>query len=118
MTEFYFSGSNACLSASRNEVPLPTWKPNRRQARRLLQQASVCQEVCAAACEWGEGKISVMEVFSPPRFAPEVESRGFHARSYDLKTGYDLSTAKDRKRVEEDLLHDRPELSPLSTMYT
>ena len=59
-----------------------------------------------------------MEVFSPPRFAPVVEALGFEARSYDLKTGYDLSTSKDRKRVEEDLVNNSPDLLVLSPPCT
>eukprot|EP00435_Cladocopium_sp_Y103_P075356 s4_g56.t1 len=90
VSEFHFHGRATCLSPARNDVVLPSWKPSRRQARRLLQQASVSHEVCMAERQWGKGKVSVMEVFSPPRFAPEVESRGFEAKSYDLKTTFPL----------------------------
>eukprot|EP00435_Cladocopium_sp_Y103_P073897 s9_g45.t1 len=110
ISEFHFHGKADCLAPARNDVVMPTWKPTKCQARRLLQQASVSHEVCSAECQWGRGDVKVMEVFSPPRFAPEVQSRGFEAKSYDLKTGYDLSTARDRRKVEEDLLHHRPEL--------
>ena len=51
-----------------------------------------------------------MEVFSPPRFALEVQKHGFKARSYDLATGFDFRRAADRRRVETDLHQDPPEL--------
>ena len=35
---------------------------------------------------------------------------GLAARSYDFKTGYDLTTNRDRKRVEQDLLDNSPDL--------
>ena len=42
------------------------------------------------------------------------ESMGMEARSCDLKTGYDLSTASDRKCAEEDLVNNSPEVLVLS----
>ena len=44
-----------------------------------------------------KGNCMVMEVFSPPRLAPQVQHLGLEAKSYDLKTGYDLST----KHIED-----------------
>ena len=47
-----------------------------------------------------------------------VESRGLAAKSYDLKTGFDLSTARDRRTVEADLQKHRPDLLILSPPCT
>ena len=55
---------------------------------------------------------------SPPRFAPSAEAVGMQGFSYDLKTGYDLSTAADRKRVEDALEKSPPELLVLSPPCT
>lgn len=46
----------------------------------------------------------------PPRFASVAEQAGFRARSYDLKTGFDFRRSTDRKKVEDDLMSDPPEL--------
>eukprot|EP00435_Cladocopium_sp_Y103_P011977 s1627_g3.t1 len=110
-SEFHYQGTMINpASLDRIESNQCTWKPSSKQARKLQVQASVCHEVCASAVEGKRGKIRLMEVFSPPRFAPEVKKRGFDARSYDLKTGYDLTTQKDRKLVEADLVNNSPDL--------
>eukprot|EP00435_Cladocopium_sp_Y103_P043787 s1055_g12.t1 len=111
---FHYVGDKVNDAAGRTSQ----WKPTCRQARCLQSQAHACHEVCAAAVAGKRGKIRLMEVFSPPRFAPVVESLGFQARSYDLKTGYDLATASDRKRVEDDLVNNSPDLLVLSPPCT
>ena len=55
-------------------------------------------------------RLMVVEVFSPPRFAPECESVGFRARSYDLVTGHDLSLLTTQREVEQSIRDDPPEL--------
>lgn len=53
------------------------------------------------------------EVFSPPRFAPVAQSRGFVGRSVDIKLGTDLSCPKNRRRLKEELRQSPPDLLAL-----
>eukprot|EP00435_Cladocopium_sp_Y103_P013904 s3466_g3.t1 len=119
ITEFHFVGP-ACFSAASRKVPesASSWKPTPRQVRQLQSQVKVSHEVCSAERVPEGDRIRLMEVFSPPRFAPVVEAQGFKAKSYDLKTGYDLSKASDRKKVELDLIQNRPDLLLLSPPCT
>ena len=94
------------------------WKPTSKQSRRLQCQAKACHEVCATAVQGSRGDVRLMEVFSPPRFAPVVDKMGMSARPCDLKTGYDLSTSRDCRKVEEDLVNNSPDLLVLSPPCT
>eukprot|EP00435_Cladocopium_sp_Y103_P056621 s837_g19.t1 len=118
ITEFHFVGPASFSSASRKCSETSSWMPTLKQSRQLQAQAKVTQEVCAAQGVPESDRIRLMEVFSPPRFAPIVEAQGFKAKSYDLKTGYDLSTSKDRRHVEDDLIQNRPDLLVLSPPCT
>eukprot|EP00435_Cladocopium_sp_Y103_P032199 s207_g8.t1 len=118
ITEYHFVGPACFPAASRKSSESSSWKPTARQSRQLHSQVKVSHEVCSAEGVSEGDRIRLMEVFSPPRFAPVVEAQGFKARSYDLKTGYDLSTASDRKKVEQDLVQHRPELLVLSPPCT
>eukprot|EP00435_Cladocopium_sp_Y103_P021217 s3154_g5.t1 len=110
VSEFFYRGPVVQQSSARSAVIMPIWRPSRHQARQLLQQVHSCHEVLAAEAAGRKGKVRLMEVFSPPRFAPIVQAQGHEARSYDLKTGFDLSKAADRTRVEQDLIENAPEL--------
>eukprot|EP00435_Cladocopium_sp_Y103_P016050 s2207_g4.t1 len=118
ITEFHFIGSACFPAASRKASESSSWKPTSRQARQLQSQVKVSHEVCSAEGVPEGERIRLMEVFSPPRFAPIVEAQGFKAKSYDLKTGYDLSLSSDRKKVEQDLVQNRPDLLVLSPPCT
>ena len=113
ITEFHYLGKPVQVSGRVEEEVHAVdhvWHPSLKQARRLLAQAQVCREVLSVDSSNPSERLSVMEIFSPPRFTPVVEKMGLKSRAYDLKTGYDLSKASDRKRVEEDLLQHRPDL--------
>ena len=118
ITEFHFTGAAHLPSVSRNRVESSSWKPTAKQTRRLQAQAKISQEVCSAERIGDSDRIRLMEVFSPPRFAPIVEQLGYKAKSYDLKTGFDLSKSSDRRQVEQDLVENRPELLVLSPPCT
>eukprot|EP00435_Cladocopium_sp_Y103_P026818 s1587_g6.t1 len=118
LVHFHYFGDEVSEPCRRTSAFAKSWKPNCRQARCLQSQAQACHEVCAASIAGKRGKVRLMEVFSPPRFAPVVESLGFEARSYDLKTGFDLSKSVDRKRVEDDLVNNSPDLLVLSPPCT
>lgn len=105
MSEFHFWGSPVIDPAERMDTCSSQWKPSCKQALCLECQAKTCHEVCSAELQGKRGAVRLMEVVSPPRFAPIVEAMGLEARSYDLKTGFDLSTARDRQLVEEDLVN-------------
>ena len=57
-----------------------------------------------------QNRFLVQEVFSPPRFTTVAQQHGFKGASNDIKSGYDLTTAADRKRVEAALESNPPEL--------
>eukprot|EP00959_Pyramimonas_sp_CCMP1952_P420218 8801564-Pyramimonas_sp.AAC.1 len=53
-----------------------------------------------------------MEIFSPPRVAPEVEKAGAplgERASWDLRQGWDSSNRRDVKRLWAQLKIDKPE---------
>ena len=52
----------------------------------------------------------VVEVFSPPRFAPIAQQRGFSGRSIDIKLGTDLSIPSNRAQLKAELLENPPDL--------
>ena len=52
----------------------------------------------------------VIKVFSPPRFAPVAQARGFQAKSIDLTLGTDLSIAKNRAQLKQELKESPPDL--------
>ena len=60
---------------------------------------------------FGQWEPVVSEVFSPPRVALEASKRGLKAgSSIDLKTGWDLSKAEDRKDMWRTLKKEKPSL--------
>ena len=93
-----------------------SWRPSVKQSRQLSSQVKSCHE--ALLSQVRVSPCLVQEVFSPPRFVPSAEAVGMQGFSYDLKTGYDLSTAADRKRVEDALEKSPPELLVLSPPCT
>ena len=93
---------------SRMNAEKSPWKPTCGQTRQLQSQVKMSHEVCSSKCRSENDRVHLMEVFSPPRLVRVVGTGGFRARSYDLKSGYDLSKGSDRKRVEEDLYNPKP----------
>ena len=64
-------------------------------------------------------KVEVSEVYSPPRVTAEARKRGLEVGgAYDLQTGYDLKSAKDKNRMWSELEEDDPELTVLSPPCT
>ena len=53
------------------------------------------------------------ELFSPPRFTTEIESRGGKGKAYDLKLGDDLTDPIVQKRVDSELESLSPEVLTL-----
>ena len=84
-----------------------TWSPNAHQKRSIDQQMRQCHEVLQSQVK-AQNRFLVQEVFSPPRFTTVAQQHGF--TSNDIKSGYDLTTAADRKRVEAALESNPPEL--------
>ena len=58
----------------------------------------------------GPGKINVIEVFSPPRFALECEKMGWSCLSADLCTGWDFRKSSDRQAMRETVKNRKPDL--------
>ena len=64
-------------------------------------------------------KVEVSEVYSPPRVTAEAQKRGLEVGgAYDLQTGYDLKSTKDKNRMWSELEEDDPELTVLSPPCT
>lgn len=82
------------------------WKLSDHHIRQVHAQV----KACAAVQGDRSGNPLVVEVFSPPRFAPVAQAHGFSARSIDLLTGTDLSDPKARKQLKEELRLHPPEL--------
>ena len=95
-----------CRNHDRDES---TFKPSRKQARKLCKQFQQCCAIQTAGKTPGK-KWFVVEVFSPPRFAKVVEPLGHKAWSIDLETGYDLKDPQVRAKVKEELAQHPPEL--------
>ena len=108
ITEFWH------VSPSNTSPRKAEWKPSAHQHRQLKSQVKVC---CAVHAKPRRSCL-VMEVFSPPRFALENHDKQYTTRSYDLSTGYDFRRATDRKKVEDHLTSDPPELLVLSPPCT
>ena len=81
------------LEASLTVEALPVQQLRRfeRQVRDGTKQGKI------KTCSYIDGKPSlVAEVFSPPRFAPQVEQLGFAARSYDSYVDFRRKTGRDQ----------------------
>ena len=64
-------------------------------------------------------KVSVSEVYSPPRVTAEARRRGMEVGgAYDLQTGYDLKSTNDQARMWSEREEDDPELAVLSPPCT
>ena len=55
-------------------------------------------------------KYAVAEIFSPPRFVPQVEKCGLRGLSCDLTNGWDFNDKAQREWVKEELKANPPEL--------
>ena len=82
------------------------WNLSSRQMRQLSSQI----KAAAAVQSMEHERPLVVEVFSPPRFAPTAKSRGFHTRSIDIKLGTDLSCPKNRSQLKAELKESPPDL--------
>eukprot|EP00969_Alexandrium_andersonii_P061755 2722660-Alexandrium_andersonii.AAC.1 len=60
-----------------------------------------------------------MEIFSPPRIAPEVTKLGLRASvSLDLTGGWNALNLEDQKRAFEEIVRRRPAVVMLSPPWT
>ncbi len=94
-----------------------------RERREILRQVEARDSfVLASAAVQGQEVHDVAELFSPPRIVPVARSRGLRAEhSFDRETGYDLSTAKGKRRADEILDEVRPRVlisSPPCSMFS
>ena len=76
------------------------------QIRQVHQQVKTCAAVQSAR----EQRPMVVEVFSPPRFSLVAKARGFEGKSFDIVTGTDLTIAKNRAQLKQELRDNPPEL--------
>ena len=105
MTKFHLSLPEDIESPQALSEPCE-WKLSSHQMRQLTSQVKA-----AAAVDPSVGdRPLVVEVFSPPRFAPVVQSRGFIGKSVDIKLGTDLSCPKNRRLLKEELRQSPPDL--------
>eukprot|EP00435_Cladocopium_sp_Y103_P064168 s612_g25.t2 len=75
---------------------------SRKQKRTLLANQQAWMK--------SQGKCTVAELFSPPRFAKVAEAEGQKGLSFDIQQGWDLLSPKVQKQVDEMLNDEMPEL--------
>ena len=82
------------------------WNLSSHQVRQLTSQIKAAAAVEPA----NQDPPLVVEVFSPPRFAPTARARNFAAKSVDIKPGTDLSCPKNRSQLKAELRRSLPDL--------
>ena len=119
ITEFSFDSAHYVPGPAVDDVPSPCideepvidpdglGKFNKHQVRQIQSQVKGC-----ALLEEKSSNPSqlVVEVFSPPRFVPEIEAHGYKGRSIDIKLGTDLTKPSERAKLREELRVNPPEL--------
>ena len=76
------------------------------------ESAAKAEETCWAQLA---SRVDVSEIYSPPRVCPHARALGLSPGwSIDLRTGYDLSTNEDQRKVVDMMYRDRPRLIILS----
>lgn len=104
ITEFHFRlPANVPVTVDPEAIP---WRLSDHQIRQAHQQVKTCAAVQSAR----EQRPMVVEVFSPPRFSLVAQARGFQGKSVDIVTGTDLSIAKNRAQLKQELRDNPPEL--------
>ena len=104
ITQFHFRlPSSVPVTVDPEAIP---WRLSDHQIRQVHQQVKTCAAVQSAR----EHRPMVVEVFSPPRFSLVAQARGFTAKSVDIVTGTDLSIAKNRAQLKQELRDNPPEL--------
>ena len=99
VTEFHYVGPEVPPRVPPSVDGDTPWEISPHHVRQLSSQVKSCLAASLEDKSSTKGNCMVMEVFSPPRFAPQVQHLGLEAKSYDLKTGYDLSTKAHRGQV-------------------
>ena len=103
LTEFHFRvPQHLSGDLSSDEPPFLS----EHQCRQVKAQIRACDAVQSDPV----ARPLVVEVFSPPRFAPVAKSRGFSAKSIDLTLGVDLSIAENRRKLKQELKESPPDL--------
>ena len=119
VTEFSFELPYSVSSPAVDDIPTPccdealvvdtdaVGKFSSHQVRQIQSQVKGC-----ALLEEKPRKSPylVVEVFSPPRFVPEIEAHGYLGRSIDIKLGTDLTKPSERAKLKEELRRNPPEL--------
>ena len=112
ITTLYHDDPRIVESTSGADSPTDTlaeFSPH--QFRQLQSQVKAAASVEKQKMKLGSKESPlVVEVFSPPRFAPIAQQRGFTGRSVDIKLGNDLSVASNRAKLKAELLENPPDL--------
>ena len=93
------------------EVALCQWRPHQR--RQLLASA---KKLCKAEPQTSGSEVivksgpRVIEVFSPPRFAQILATKGLECVSADLVTGWDFRLASHRESMRTIVRDSKPDL--------
>ena len=104
ITQFHFRlPADIPVTVDPEAIP---WRLSDHQIRQVHQQV----KTCAAVQSIREDRPMVVEVFSPPRFSLVAQARGFTGKSVDIVTGTDLTTAKNRHQLKQELRENPPEL--------
>ena len=108
--------------APQSQVPASSTSPQDRPVKKkitLKPKGCRCLLAQIKQCESkSKSKITVAELFSPPRFSAYLGEHGKSGRAYDLKTGYDLLDKTVQKKVDQELEELRPDLLIVSPPCT
>ena len=91
-----------------SEEVCATARWSKRQARQLRASARRASDQASEPSK--APKFTVVEVFSPPRFALEGITKGFSCLSADLITGWDFRRPSDREDMRKLIQEHPPEL--------
>ena len=112
ITTLYHDEPRTVESTSGADSPTDTlaeFSPH--QFRQLQSQVKAAASVENQKMKLGSKESPlVVEVFSPPRFVPIAQQRGFTGRSVDIRLGNDLSVASNRAKLKAELLENPPDL--------
>ena len=118
-SEFFFESNSFVSSPAVDDVSSPCCdeamvvdsgaigKFSSHQVRQIQSQVIGC--ALLESKSQGSSHL-VVEVFSPPRFVPEIEAHGYTGRSIDIKLGTDLTKPHERAKLKEELRAHPPEL--------
>ena len=106
------TGSSSIPAQQPSSVPCPVPEIGCGK-RKVTLKPKECKCLLAQAHNWKTKKAfrsTVVELFSPPRFAKAAEAQGLVGKSYDIKQGFDLTDCQTQVTVDKEIDQMSPEL--------